>query len=307
MTRLLDRVHAQVVSATIAAVAVCISCDAAADTHGADFWRSLKAAEFKLSPEIPVFPLTLEATDHLGSTDPELRDGIAYEAFYAWVYRDERLTPAELNRLRAVLERNAKRGLGKSEDDSLFLRSFSILVLSVLAAEDLKKPFLDAQSFESLVDLGIEELGHERDLRGYVPAKGWGHATAHSADLLKFLARNPQLKREDQIRIVTAVAGRLQSAGQVFVWGEDARLAAALTSLAHRGDADPAPFVAWFTDLRKEHTLVWGGNFEVALYTKERAQLNALSELAANLEADGTPGATQDIRAALRTLRLDLR
>ena len=252
-------------------------------------------------------PLALEATTLLGSTDETMRDEIAYQAFVAWVYRDERLTPLELNQLRVVLANNAVYRLGSGAGDSLFLRSFSILVLSVLAAEDLKTTFLDATAFNDLVDLGVRSLGEERDLRGYVPHKGWGHATAHCADLLKFLARSPRLTRERQARIVEAIARRLRTAGQVFIWGEDGRLAYALAALAHRADADPGPFDAWFNEIKQAHATVWTGTLVPAEYVRERAQLNALSELAADLEADTTSGGTQDIRVALRALRSQTR
>jgi hypothetical protein len=280
---------------------------AADEGHGAAWWRSLKQQDFRLPPQAAVMPLALEAATLLGSTDQTMRDEIAYEAFVAWVYRDERLTPGELNQLRVVLAESAVSRLGSRAGDSLFLRSFSVLVLSVLAAEDLKTPFLDATAFNDLVDLGVRSLSEERDLRGYVPHKGWGHATAHCADLLKFLARSPHLTREQQARIVEAIARRLQSAGQVFVWGEDGRLAYALASLAHRVDADPGPFNVWFGEIRQAHVRVWAGPLDPAEYVRERAQLNALSELAADLEADTTPGGAQDIRTALRALRSETR
>ena len=269
--------------------------------HDKTFWSTLRAGGFKVSSQEQVLPLALEAAAMLGSTDPELRDGVAYEGLATWIYQEERLDSEDLERLRVLLTANARRGLGEQDGDALFVRSFSTLVLSVLAAEDFKKPFLDAQRFDALVDLGIEELGRERDLRGYVPGKGWGHATAHCADLLKFLGRSNRLRADQQVRIVNAIAERLRSAGRVFVWGEDARLAAALTSLARRADANPAPFEAWFTRLREEHAAVWTGTFEPARYVPVRAQLNALSALAANLEVDTGPAAT--IRAALRSLR----
>jgi len=280
---------------------------AASDRHAPAYWRSLKQQDFKLPPQAAVMPLALEATTLLGSTDETMRDEIAYQAFVAWVYRDERLTPLELNQLRVVLANNAVYRLGSGAGDSLFLRSFSILVLSVLAAEDLKTTFLDATAFNDLVDLGVRSLGEERDLRGYVPHKGWGHATAHCADLLKFLARSPRLTRERQARIVEAIARRLRTAGQVFIWGEDGRLAYALAALAHRADADPGPFDAWFNEIKQAHATVWTGTLVPAEYVRERAQLNALSELAADLEADTTSGGTQDIRVALRALRSQTR
>jgi hypothetical protein len=269
--------------------------------HNKAFWLALRADGFKLPPGKPVLPLALEAAVLLGSTDPALRDAVAYEALEAWVYEERRLEAGELERLRATLATNAKRGLGEAEGEGLFLRSFSTLALSVLAAADLKQPFLTAQQFDGLVELSVEGLVGERDLRGYVAGKGWGHATAHSADLLKFLSRSPRLRREQQAQMVNAIAERLRSAGQVFVWGEDARLAAALTSLAQRADADPAPFEGWFQRLRAEHAAVWSGAFDPARYVAVRAQLNALSAFAADLEP--VTGAAASIRTALQALR----
>ena len=271
--------------------------------HDRAFWVSLHAAGFALPAGESALPLALEAAALLGSTDPELRDGIAYEALATWVYGEQRLDAAELNQLRTTLTSNARRGLGEAMGDGLFLRSFSVLALAVLAAEDLKSPFLDSQQFDGLVELAIDELGNERDLRGYVPGKGWGHATAHCADLVKFLARSHRLRPEQQSRMVNAIAERLRSARLVFVWGEDARLAAALTALAARSDADPAAFLAWFKRLGAEHAALWSGAFDPVRYVPVRAQLNALAALAADLNTPTGPAAS--IRAALLSLRAE--
>jgi hypothetical protein len=271
--------------------------------HDRAFWVSLHAAGFALPAGESALPLALEAAALLGSTDPELRDGIAYEALATWVYGEQRLDAAELNQLRTTLTSNARRGLGEAMGDGLFLRSFSILALAVLAAEDLKSPFLNSEQFDGLVELAIDELGNERDLRGYVPGKGWGHATAHCADLVKFLARSHRLRPEQQSRMVNAIAERLRSARLVFVWGEDARLAAALTALAARSDAEPAAFLAWFKRLGAEHAALWSGPFDPVRYVPVRAQLNALAALAADLNTPTGPAAS--IRAALLSLRAE--
>lgn len=280
-------------------------CTEARATHDRNFWMTLRSSGFRLPPGEPALPLALEAAALLGSTDSELRDDIAYEALETWVYREQRLNSAELGRLRMVLSANARQGLGEETGDGLFLRSFSLLALALLAAEDLKRPFLDKQQFDALLDLAVTELASERDLRGYVAGKGWGHATAHCADLMKFLARNHWLHPEQQSRIVDAVAGRLRSAGLVFVWGEDARLAAALSSVAQRPDADPAPFLAWFQRLRAEHEALWSGPLEPARYLPVRAQLNALNALAADLDVESAPPPVGTIRAGLRSLRAE--
>lgn len=271
--------------------------------HDRAFWVVLREDGFKVPKGESPARLALEAAALLGSTDPELRDAIAYEAIETWVYREQRLDAAELERLRLTLLSNARHGLGAGISDELFGRSFSTLGLAVIAAEDLKKPFLDAQRFDELVALGVDALASERDLRGYVPGKGWGHATAHCADLLKFLARSHWLRPEQQRLIVDAIAGRLRSAGQVFVWGEDERLAAALTSIASRSDADPVPFSVWFKRLSAEHTALWSGQFDPVRYVPVRAQLNALSALAADLDGASGPGAA--INKLVRALRAE--
>lgn len=271
--------------------------------HGRDYWLALRAHKFLAAPAEPLLPLALEATRLLGSTDPVLRDEVGYESLVAWIYTEPRLTPAELDAVRAELVANATRGLGEAGSDGLFLRSFSLLALSVMAAADLRQPLLSPADFDALLELGTTVLARERDLRGYVPGKGWGHATAHGADLLRFLARSGHLAPAQQARIVEAIAGRLQSAGLVFVWGEDERLAAALASVARRPDADPAPFRRWCGRLAADNATLWTGAFDPARYVAVRAQLNALAALAADLESDATPGGTQAIRAALRELR----
>jgi uncharacterized protein DUF2785 len=162
---------------------------------------------------------------------------------------------------------------------------------------------------DALLDLAVTELASERDLRGYVAGKGWGHATAHCADLVKFLARNHRLRPEQQSRMVDAVAGRLRSAGLVFVWGEDARLAAALSSVAQRPDADPAPFLAASArrgssgcarSMRRS-----GAGRSRRRYAPVRAQLNALSALAADLDMESAPPPAGAIRTGLRSLRAE--
>ncbi len=283
---------------------VCAAAAVADSGHPASFWHGLKEAQFRIGPDQSAAALATEAAGLLGSTDPEMRDGIGYEALAAWVYRDQLLNAPQLQLLQAQLMRNALSGRGHVDDDTLFLRSFSILALSVLAAEDLQRPFLTDAQYAELVNLGVQSLAQERDLRGYVPGKGWGHSTAHTADLLKFLARNLKLQ---PAQIVAAVATRLRTAGIVFVWGEDARLAATLAAIARRPDAEAGNFSRWFDELRAAHRRLWEGQFDTALYVAERAQLNALAELSLNLDSDpaatGLPAIRELMRAASRDLR----
>jgi hypothetical protein len=88
----------------------------------------------------------------------------------------------------------------------------------------LQVPALDETGYRRLLDAAFAYLRDERDLRGFEPRVGWIHATAHTADLLKFLARDPRFSRPDQGRLLEAVWVRLAASGApVFTHAEDER------------------------------------------------------------------------------------
>jgi hypothetical protein len=75
----------------------------------------------------------------------------------------------------------------------------------------------------------------ERDLRGFVPGKGWAHAVAHGADALGALARSPVLGRLELTVILDVIADRLLTPTEsFFVCGEGDRLAYATMHLLRR-------------------------------------------------------------------------
>ena len=225
---------------------------AAAAKHPLSYWRELQQQQFHLPAGADTAELAREAVDLLASPDGAVRDEIAYSALEAWIYRDAKLDASALAPVVDTLVANARRGLGGPEGDAIYQRSFSVLVLAVVAAADLKSRVLDDASFRKLVDVARDALHIEKDLRGYVPGHGWAHATAHAADLVKFLARSPRLTPAEQHELLQAVVDRVASATTPFAWREDERLALALVSLAARGDAEVQPLRTWIHSLRDE-------------------------------------------------------
>jgi hypothetical protein len=120
--------------------------------------------------------------------------------------------------------------------DEVFRRSFSALDLSVLAALDNEHPFLSEEEFARLLSSTLAYLAGEKDLRAFDVRTGWMHATAHTADVLKFLGRNPRLRPADQRRILDGIAAKARDAGLAFTHGENERLAAAVMSLVLHKD-----------------------------------------------------------------------
>ena len=84
-------------------------------------------------------------------------------------------------------------GIGEDGTDTVFRRSFSALVLAECleraTSADRDRPASPTTTVLRWGDRVAGWLVRERDLRGYVPGKGWAHALAHGADALGVLAQ----------------------------------------------------------------------------------------------------------------------
>lgn len=243
-------------------IALCLAASAfagapAAEPRGMAFWAAL-AKDCAVPAGESAFGLVSEALGFLGSPETRWRDDVGYGVVAACVYAKRALKPEERRTLCARLEGNLRRGIGETGTDTVLLRSFSALDLSILAALENDDPALDAAGYRALLDAAFAYLRDERDLRGFEPRVGWIHATAHTADLLKFLARDPRFTPADQARLLDAAWAKLTASGTpVFTHAEDERLAAAIASLIRRPDFAPVlldPWLERFVTLEKE---VW--------------------------------------------------
>ena len=139
----------------------------------------------------PLDDLTAELTRMLGDPDPALRDGTAYPTLTTWL--DRGVYDDLLAGLGDGMAMGLLAGLGEQDTDTVFRRSFSALVLGECIARDNRRPLLPGGKILEWGDRLATWLLRERDLRGYVPGKGWAHAIAHGADALAILASSPHL------------------------------------------------------------------------------------------------------------------
>lgn len=248
------------------------------------YWLALAGAKFAVPANEAPADILRASEDLLSSPDARLRDDVAYGLAVAWVYRERRVDVATLRGFASRLEARMRAGAGTAASDATLSRSFAALVLSIVAAADLREPIFDDVQYASLLNGALSNLARERDTRGHDPQVGWVHATAHTADLVKFLARSPRLARADHGRIVDAVVARVESMPQVFAWGEDERIAAALRSLVVRPDADLAALDAWLARLPAQHEALWATTpLDVPAYVRVQNAKLVLRALFASL------------------------
>jgi len=197
------------------------------------FWDRVVAEGHKVPAEPPLADLTAELTTMLGDVDPYRRDQIAYPTLATWV--SEGVYDDLLAGLGDGMTAGLTVGIGERETDSVFRRSFSVLVLGECVE---RATSVDVVPDEKVLRWGDRIAGwlvRERDLRGYVPGKGWAHAVAHGADALGTLAEHRAMGRLELTVLLDVIADRLLLPTPYrFLHGEDDRLALATMRILRR-------------------------------------------------------------------------
>ena len=224
-----------------------------------DFWVSITKDDYKIPEGHTLDHLTDILFSYLGSTDPELRDEIAYIVYANWLKR-EMYPPEVLKSHIDILLSNLDKGIGETESDMVFLRAFSVLLLAEIVHNDNKKPVLEKEDVQRILAKGLWYLDAEKDPRGHIPVKGWAHALAHTSDLLLVLARNRNTEASDHWNMLAAVADKMiHSTNHVYIHGEDDRLAAAVIEILRHNSIPFEKVDSWTRSLTEPDGMDWKG------------------------------------------------
>ena len=222
-----------------------------------DEWIALATSGFALPDGARAIDVLVQLNPMLASTDPVLRDDVAFSAAERWIVRDGQVEPADLRQLQQLWIGNLGDGLGSTGADSVFKRSFSMLSLSLIAQRDLAAPLLEPAEVAAFYDRALNYFRDERDLRGFDATRGWMHTVAHTSDTLKFLVRNPRLPGARASELLGAVRAKLETADMVFTWGENDRMALALQSAVRRDDANGPALEEWVAFWVDQNKALW--------------------------------------------------
>jgi len=233
---------------------------------------ALKAAEWAIADEGARAAFATGITACLGSPDPALRDGIAYEAL-THMLRAKQLDDATkrvlLNDLTAML----------GEPDPIGVRQpFAALALSEVARADRVEAFLTEDERVKLLVDAQHWFINISDYRGFSDEEGWRHAVAHGSDLLMQLALNPRVDAEGLRLIVSAVGVQVAPETHAYVHGESERLARPILFAAARGAMSEAEWTDWLTAIAtpKEADKVYASETGLAWRHNANAFLRAL-------------------------------
>jgi Protein of unknown function (DUF2785) len=277
----------------------------AAAPHPKDFWQAIVKNRFVPPDGTTAGQLIPELLANLGSGDPELRDDLSTTILTAWIYQTKSLGPDDLRPMAATLRANLRKGIGDTGGGGVLLRSFSALILSIIAARDNDAPFLSSEEHAALLASTLDYFRDERDLRGFDDGVGWMHSAAHTSDLLKFLARSDRLRPGAQADILAALTDKNRTAASPFAQGEDERMARVVISIVRRSDFDRTAYATWLETMSRLAAFPRPAD-GAALRAQQNAR-HLMTSLFTELSADERPSAGADfardaLRAALKKL-----
>ena len=187
---------------------------------------------------------------NLGSPNSELREN-SLDVLWIWLEKGQ-FDNETVVKIADQMVSNLKISLGEINTDSVFLRAFSALILGCAIEFDIELRttkgiglFNDDQ-IHTWLKTAMELLRDEKDLRGYVEAKGWAHCSAHTGDLLATFAKHQLIDRNDLQDILNTLQVRFTTPVEsVFVHNEDERLAAVVLKILQRELVSEEFFKTW--------------------------------------------------------------
>lgn len=199
--------------------------------------------------------LSLKMIENIGSTDGELRDELIYTAFGQMIHIQNLLDSHQLNQLisHCLDDKHLFYHLGEKNTDSVFARSFSVLVLSLLIEADHRHSFLAEKDFSFVIDQLFKYVRHENDIRGYVDGKGWAHALSHAADALISIAKHPYSRENELTVLLDIIKVKVLFADSVYNHCEDEGMAFLVFHVIQR------------ELLKDDEILLWIGDFQFRL------------------------------------------
>lgn len=252
------------------------------------FWQRVLDSQMAVPEDRPLPELTAELVTMLGSSDPLERDGTALPVLTTWlsegVYDDLLVSFGD------SIADGLRVGLGEQGTDTVFRRSLSARVLETCIRRDNDAHLVPVDAIMSWAESALGWFTRERDVRGWVPGRGWAHAVANGADVVAALAASRHLEAGHLAVLLDVVAERLtQPTDRVWTDGEDDRLAYAVAAVLQRNLVESPLLEHWLDSLADSATRLRTDTGDAPAPPQVRNTCNFLRALYAHLSIGISP------------------
>lgn len=219
-----------------------------------EFLQSLIADDYRLLADYDPYALLKAMLPALGSNDGYVRDKLAYSIIAHTILADFAtypLTGAQREELllTCIDQDHLFYHIGEVGMDSVFMRTFSSLIVAALLFKDNQHPHLSEAAASRATQALLTYAQQERDYRGYLMGgKGWAHSIAHLADALDESAKNRYTTAAGYIALLETLTS-LASLPEPLSYGEDERLAFVALGMIARQSVALASLKTWIASL----------------------------------------------------------
>ncbi len=211
----------------------------------------LKENNFESVNAVDCDSLAMYMFEYIGDTNPILRDELIYETYMHFC--ENRLLSDECMRnlfYRCQDSNHMLLELGTQSGDSVFIRSFSILLLVGLVDCHMSASFLSDADILDLQKLLCRCYVLEQNLTGYDDKKGWAHIVAHGADLLAILAQNDCIGKEETLEILDATIIKICQGKHAYIDNEPWRISQVIISIMKRKLLSEDEWKSWLNRIQ---------------------------------------------------------
>lgn len=198
--------------------------------------KSIVESNFYLYDKSKLMDITFSMLIFIGDVDAKFRDEYIYTIFSKWITEYEYYKNDELLEILDIVldDNHLFYNLGNNMDDSVFTRSFSVLIIPLILEVDEKYKFITDEVFENLKERFFNYLPFEKDFRGYVANKGWAHAVAHIADAMCSLLKSMYFDKKDVHKVLDSLEKFILNDSYIFKDEEDERLTLVISVILSR-------------------------------------------------------------------------
>lgn len=231
----------------------------------------IKNNNYLLEKNEDYYPIGLEMMDNIGALDPILRDKLIYTTLFHWISKS-RFTVEQLKDLLNISLDSSHLfyKLGDEDQDAVFKRTFSVLVVALVISEYRKENFLSEKVLWEVKEKVVEYMLNERDVRGYDDIKGWAHSAAHTADALDELVQCTCFSKNDLLDILNSIKAKVCIGYYVYIDEESERMVTAVENALNRKILSNSEITEWLQGFTMENPKDYRiDNFHLKINIKE--------------------------------------
>ncbi|AKG04978.1 MULTISPECIES: DUF2785 domain-containing protein [Salimicrobium] len=153
--------------------------------------EEIKENDYTLPERVNQQEITTVMLQNMGAVDPYLRSELIHNILSTFIQREKYSDQQLRNMLTSLMNKNYlfyRINTSKQEEDAVFRRSYSVLLMSPILSRHSSNAFLSEENIHRVWENLKKYMKQEQDHRGYVKGKGWVHTMAHAGKALNSLS-----------------------------------------------------------------------------------------------------------------------